>query len=129
MSRQAQRNINDGFHDGPSVGNLTEEKKRSLYSGLPRSCVSLYLYLWRNVSGISESSYRTLSAIGRRIVSSIGDKRAVTYLKQRLSIAVQRANAACIAELCTNTTDYQPTVFFCVTTLTFKNCFKTNFQS
>ena len=128
MSRQAQRNINDGFHDGPSVGNLTEEKKRSLYSGLPRSCQFVPISV-ENVSGISESSYRTLSAIGRRIVSSIGDKRAVTFLKQRLSIAVQRANAACIAELCTNTTDYQPTVFFCVTTLTFKNCFKTNFQS
>ena len=67
VSRQAQRNINDGFHDGPSVANLTEEKKRSLYSGLPRSCQFVPISV-ENVRGISESSYRTLSVIGRRIV-------------------------------------------------------------
>ena len=43
-----------------------------------------------------------LQELGRRIAAATGDPRATEFLFQRLSVAVQRGNAACVLGTCTD---------------------------
>jgi hypothetical protein len=37
-----------------------------------------------------------ISEIGRRLIQQTGEKRAMGFLRQRCSLAIQRGNAACV---------------------------------
>jgi len=43
-----------------------------------------------------------LQELGRRIAAATGDPRVTEFLFQRLSVAVQRGNAACVLGTCTD---------------------------
>ena len=97
VSRLAASNVATGLQDGPSVANQAEVRKRNHYSNLPRSCLFEPVAV-ENLGGIGEDSYKTLAAIAKRIALAMGEKRSFAFLKQRIDIAVQRGNAACVAE-------------------------------
>ena len=77
------------------VAALAEEKKCGKYSHLAPS------YIFQPVSietsgAIGPSTYRFLKSLGRRVSQESGEPRATEYLMQRLSVAVQRGNAAAV---------------------------------
>ena len=43
-----------------------------------------------------EEGLAFVNEVGRRIAADTGDKRATSFLKQRLAMAVQRGNAAAV---------------------------------
>jgi len=47
---------------------------------------------------VSVSAQEFLSQIGRRLTDATTDPRETTFLFQRLSVAIQRFNAACLAD-------------------------------
>ena len=53
-----------------------------------------------------------LHQLGRRIATVTGERRATEYLLQRVSVAIQRGNAACVLGTIDSTTDNLDTVFY-----------------
>jgi len=64
-----------------------------MYSDLPTS-FSLRLIAVKTLGPINESAVDFLRELGRRISSKFHEERQSTYLFQRLSVTVQRFNAA-----------------------------------
>ena len=54
------------------------------------------------LGGVGPSSWRFLGKLGKMLSEATGDAKEHTYLRQRLSIAVQIGNSACIAETAAN---------------------------
>ena len=78
-----------------SAAAKAENAKRTKYSGL----VVRFRFepIAIETSGVFGHSTRIIiSEIGKRISEKTGDKRETTWLKQRLSIAIQRGNALSI---------------------------------
>ena len=87
--------LNDTAHTPGAAANKAEELKRNKYSSL----TDRYRFepLAIETSGAyGKSSAKFVSEIGRRIVGKTGDKRETAWLRQRLSIAVMRGNAASV---------------------------------
>ena len=78
-----------------SAATVAEEEKRKFYSSLQ----SRYRFepLAIETSGAyGKSSAKLVAELGRRISSKTGEKRETAWLRQRLSMAVIRGNAASI---------------------------------
>ena len=78
-----------------SAAAKAENAKRTKYPGL----VSRFIFepIAIETSGVFGHSTRTIiSEIGKRISEKTGDKRETMWLKQRLSIAIQRGKAISI---------------------------------
>jgi len=48
------------------------------------------------LGAVGESAFDFFRELGRRIASSTAEPRSFSFLMQRLSVAVQRGNAACV---------------------------------
>ena len=74
-----------------------EERKRAHYSDLPEN-VFLEPVAVETLGGFGESTAVFLRHLGARISEQTHDTREIAFLHQRLSVTVQRGNAACVRE-------------------------------
>ena len=91
----AQSNLPFSRQEGGRLASFAEEKKRKKYSTLSRELTFTpvaveTLGAWGHEAGL------LIRAIGRRITEVSGEARATNFLRQRLSMAVQRGNVASI---------------------------------
>jgi hypothetical protein len=72
-----------------------EARKRSKYAAL--SIAHDFVPVAIETLGTwGEEGLAFINEVGRRIAAVTGDKRATSFLKQRLAMAVQRGNAAAV---------------------------------
>ena len=80
-----------------AVANAVEAKKRQKYKDLALEFhfepVSV-----ETLGGIGDSTMTFLKKLGERIVAGTGDDNASLFLRQRLAIAIQVGNCACLTE-------------------------------
>ena len=86
-----------GLQEGAGVGTAQEAVNRQRYSDIP-SCYVLEPVAVETLGAIGESSWKVLRDLARRVELQSGEKRAFAFLRQRLDVAVQRGNAACVLE-------------------------------
>jgi hypothetical protein len=78
-----------------SAAAQSESSKEAKYSGLIRTHIFVPVAI--ESSGVfGEQALEFLNDLGKRLIIVTGDKKASSYLKQRLSLAIQRGNAATI---------------------------------
>ena len=95
MNTFAESLVNEAAITAGSAAAKAENAKRTKYSRL----ISRYRFepIAIETSGVFGHSTRIIiSEIGKRISEKTGDKREIMWLKQRLSIAIQRGNALSI---------------------------------
>ena len=91
----AESSVNEAAITVGSAAAKAENAKRTKYPGLVRE--RRFKPIAIETSGVFGHTTRTIiSEIGKRISERTGDKRETTWLKQRLSIAIQRGNALSI---------------------------------
>ncbi len=78
------------------VASLAELKKRQKYSNIDQ-----HVYFFQPISvetfgAFGADTLEFLVSLGKRLISVHNDSRASMFLFQRISIAVQRGNAACV---------------------------------
>jgi hypothetical protein len=83
--------------EGPTAAIEAEHRKRGHYSALPNYVIFEPIAI-ETLGGIGSSSYSFLKTLGHRISAATNDARSFNFLRQRLSIAVNRGNASCILE-------------------------------
>ena len=93
--------------EGAGVATAAEGKKREKYKDLSPHCVFQPVAV-ETLGGLGKESLDFLRELGRRISEKDGDKRASLYLRQRLAVAVQSGNAACVRESCDGSTRLLP---------------------
>ena len=90
-----QTAIGETAHSPGAAANKAEAHKRSHYASLSGSYVFEPVAI--ETSGVfGKSTSRFISELGHRLTGVTGDKREVSWLRQRLSMAVMRGNAASI---------------------------------
>ena len=83
------------------VASAAEEKKACKYAVLQAYCFMPVAIETLGAFGPKTLSF--MKELGRRIMVETGDKRACRHLLQRLSVAVQRVNAAATLRTCLDT--------------------------
>ena len=73
-----------------------EDRKAEKYRGLPASHSFTPPVAIETLGAIGPRSMLFLRDLGRRIALESGEPRSTDYLLQRLSVAVQRGNAASV---------------------------------
>lgn len=74
---------------------MAEDRKRSKYTYLSNTYHFIPV-VFETLGAFGPLAVKFIKDIGNRITSASGEKRATTFLFQRLGIAVQRGNAASI---------------------------------
>ena len=75
-----------------SAAKIAEEKKIAKYSDLPAGIVFIPIAI--ETSGAwGEKEFELVRELGRRITAANFDARSAIFLRQRISLAVQRGNA------------------------------------
>jgi hypothetical protein len=72
-----------------------EKKKRDLYSQLPNQ-YTLRPFVVETLGSFGYDVLQLLRQVGRRLRAESGDARKATWLTQRISVAIQRGNAASV---------------------------------
>ena len=83
--------------EGATVAGAAETRKLRTYEELSNRFLVQPVALETN-GAVGPLSMKFLKELGKRIVSTSGDKRAASYLRQRLGLCVQMGNAACVIE-------------------------------
>ena len=96
-----------------AVATEAEEKKKQKYCNLSATYCFIPLAV-ESARAFGQDATEFLQELGRRIAA--GDSRATEFLFQRLSVAVQRGNAACVLGACTVLTA-AVTIFYCLITV------------
>ena len=78
-----------------SAAALAESKKRAKYANLALAHDFLPIAI-ETLGSWGQAGLAFVNEVGRRISAVTGDKRATSFLKQRLAMAVQRGNAAAV---------------------------------
>ena len=102
VHRLAASYVDKAKQDGAGVATAAEERKRDKYRDLMPHCVFEPVAV-ETLGGLGRDTLFFLKELGSRITAVTGDKRATIFLRQRLSIAVQMGNAACVRESCDGT--------------------------
>ena len=87
--------IAETAHTPGSAANRAEDHKRKFYSGL-QSRYRFEPIAFETTGVMGKTSAKLITEIGRRITQKTGDKRETAWLRQRLSVAVARGNAASV---------------------------------
>ena len=82
---------------GSTVAAIAEDKKLTKYQDLAREYIVQPVAV-ETLGGLGPSTFVFLSDLGRRISVISGNTRATEFLRQRIGIAVQSGNAACVKE-------------------------------
>ena len=85
--------------EGATVATAAEVKKRDKYKDLTPHTVFQPVAV-ETLGGFGQDTLDFLRELGSRISTVSDDKRATAFLRQRLAVAVQMGNAACIRESC-----------------------------
>ena len=85
--------------EGATIATAAEAKKREKYRDLSPHCVFQPVAV-ETLGGLGQDTLDFIRELGGRIGSVSGDKRATSFLRQRLAVAVQMGNAACVRESC-----------------------------
>ena len=85
----------------PRVGRRKQPRKENFRS-TPRSANTCHFIpvAFESMGGLCAVGQDFVSAIGSRITQISGDPRETDFLRQRLSVALQRGNAACVLSSC-----------------------------
>ena len=78
-----------------AVANLADEQKVTKYEAL-RNTYLVRAVAFETMGPASDATVRLLKEIGARVAMVTGDRRSGEFLLQRLSLAVQRGNAASV---------------------------------
>ena len=85
---------------GPgAVATDAESRKRSKYSSLAATYYFVPVAV-ETLGALGEEAVAFISDLGRRIAATTGEPRSSAFLFQRLSVAVQRGNAASVSGTC-----------------------------
>ena len=82
---------------GASAAETAAVRKSNKYSSLCRT-YDFFLVALETLGPISARAQEFLTQIGRCLTEATTDPRETAFLFQRLSVAVQRFNAACVAD-------------------------------
>ena len=74
---------------------LAADRKTSKYSNLSAGYTFLPL-AFETLGPLNKDGEEFLSTLGKRLSAITGDKRESCYLRQRLSICIQRFNSVCV---------------------------------
>ena len=88
-------NIGDTAHNPGAAASKAEERKRAFYSRLE----SRYRFepISVETTGVyGPSTAKFISELGRKIYNRTGERRETEWLRQRISMAIIRGNAACV---------------------------------
>jgi len=61
-----------------------------------------------SAGALGQDATEFLQELGGRIAATTGDPRSTQFLFQRLSVAIQRGNAACVLGTCTDSCSDDP---------------------
>ena len=86
-----------GNHAGATVAELAESKKLRTYQELEQNYIVQPIAI-ESLGGIGPDSFKFLKNQGKRMSFVPGNTLEPAFLRQRLAIAGQRGNAACILE-------------------------------
>ena len=75
---------------------IAVERKSAKYSGLSSSHTFIPVAV-ESLGPLADDAHCFITEIGRRMTFSTGDQRETTFLYQRISVAIQRYNAVCLA--------------------------------
>ena len=101
----AEGSVNDNAIEAGRTAAKAERAKRAKYSDLARRFRFEPIAI--ETSGVfGPSSKKIVQEIGSRIIEKTGEVREANWLKQRLSIAVQRGNAISILSQAKHMTGY-----------------------
>ena len=101
----AESSVNDSAVEAGSAAAKAEISKRAKYPDMVRNYKFEPIAI--ETSGVYGPSTKIIiQEIGNRISQKSGDKREAMWLKQRLSIAIQRGNALSILSLANYMTGY-----------------------
>ena len=91
----AASNIPLAVQGGEKLATNAEERKRRKYESLQDSHV-FYPFAMETMGAWGLDAKDLVKTIGRRIREKTGEPRSILFLKQRLSLAVQRGNATSV---------------------------------
>jgi hypothetical protein len=97
VNRLAASHVILGTQDGPTVANKAEERKNEHYKDMPANIIFEPVAV-ETLGGIGDSSWRFLKKLAGRVEEETRDRKSFAYLRQRISMALQRGNASCVAE-------------------------------
>jgi hypothetical protein len=97
VHRLAPTYINTGMSKGAVVAELAETRKTTKYAGMTEQ-FDFQPVAVESLGGLGRHSLNFIKQLGSRIAEATGESEATQQLRQRLSIAVQIGNAACILE-------------------------------
>ena len=97
VHRLAVSHLSKGRQESSYVATAKEATKRQHYNDIPL-CYILEAVAIETLGDIGDSSWAFLRTVDQRIQEQTSEKRSLAWLQQRLSIAVQRGNAARILE-------------------------------
>ena len=80
-----------------AVATAVESKKRSKYATLQRNFHFEPISM-ETLGGMGDSTARFVKILGEKIAARTGNMRATLHLRQRLAMAIQIGNCACITE-------------------------------
>ena len=91
----AESHLNRTVHTAGAAAEFAAEAKNRKYADLPRA-VTFVPVAVETLGSICSDGTVFITELGRRIASVSGDPRDTAFLFQRISIAVQRGNAASV---------------------------------
>ena len=91
----AASSLPSSFNTAGSAAEQAATKKSRKYQQLS-STHTFVPVTWETMGPINEEGLSFLNTLGSRIISKVGDPRERMFLFQRLSMAVQRGNVACL---------------------------------
>ena len=91
----AQSNIAQALKGAGKVAEAAEERKRKKYAALSNDYIFCPVAA-ETFGALGPEASRFITEVGSRIRETTGERRATLFLRQRLSLAVQRGNAASV---------------------------------
>ena len=89
---------------------FAERKKKRKYATIARECMFCPVAV-ETFGAWGPDAQALISDIGKRITDTTGERRATSFLKQRLSLAVQRGNAASVSSCLPKIKDFYELTF------------------
>ena len=91
----ALSHLNHAFSGPGAVASVAETKKRSKYVEISRTFHLIPIAV-ETLGALGDDAAAFFSDLGSRIKTVTNEHRSFAYLMQRVSVAIQRGNAACI---------------------------------
>ena len=107
----ATSNLPFSRQEGGKLASFAEQRKKKKYTTLSREFTFVPVAV-ETLGAWGQEGDLLIRAIGKRISEATGETRATNFLRQRLSLAVQRGNAASILSCLPKSSDFNEIYFF-----------------